>query len=136
MSLKWTLLKSIQREPDNALHCFAMADLLEEEGWPELSFAYRWMGWYGRRPGYREGKRLRKRYVWYKEEAFGAWPSDEADRYHNLPKARLDPLVFAAMEIPNRGGAVGIGQKVGQNVGQKTGHPLPDHLFATNPRPL
>jgi hypothetical protein len=35
-----------------------------------------------------------------------------------------------------RQGNVGIGQKVGQNVGQKTGHPLPDHLFATNPLPL
>jgi hypothetical protein len=36
MSLKWTLLKSIQREPDNELHCFAMADLLEEGGWSGL----------------------------------------------------------------------------------------------------
>jgi hypothetical protein len=101
MSLKWTLLKSIQREPENALHCYAMADLLEEGGWPELSFCYRWMGWYGRRPGYREGKRLRKRYVWYKEDAFDSWPSDEGDRYRALPRARLAPLVFAAMEILN-----------------------------------
>jgi hypothetical protein len=101
MLLKWTLLKAIQREPDNALHCFAMADLLEEEGWPDLAFAYRWMGWYGRRPGYREGKRLRKRYVWYREGAFEGWPSDEAERYNALPRARLDPLVFQAMELPN-----------------------------------
>jgi hypothetical protein len=85
MSTKWVLLKSIQREPDNALHCFA----------------YRWMPWYGRRPGFREGKRLRKRYVWYREEAFGEWPSDEADRYKALPRARLDPLIFQAMEKPN-----------------------------------
>jgi hypothetical protein len=32
MSLKWTLLKTIQREPDNALPCYALADLLEEGG--------------------------------------------------------------------------------------------------------
>jgi hypothetical protein len=100
MSTKWALLKAIQREPDNPLHCFAMADLLEEQGWPDLAFAYRWMGWYDRRPGYREGKRLRKRYVWYREEAFGAWPS-EATRYELLPRARLDPLIFQAMETPN-----------------------------------
>jgi hypothetical protein len=101
MSTKWALLKAIQREPDNALHCYAMADLLEEQDWPELSFCYRWMGWYGRRPGFREGKRLRKRYVWYQEEAFEAWPSDEATRYEMLPRARLDPLIFQAMETPN-----------------------------------
>jgi hypothetical protein len=29
MSTKWAMLKAIQREPDNALHCYAMADLLE-----------------------------------------------------------------------------------------------------------
>jgi hypothetical protein len=95
------LLKAIQREPDNALPCYAMADLLEEGGWAELSFSYRWLGWYGRRPGYREGKRLRKRFVWYREGAFEGWPSEESDRYDALPMARLDPLVFAAMESPN-----------------------------------
>jgi hypothetical protein len=42
-----------------------------------------------------------KRYVWYREEAFGPWPSEEADRYNALPRARLAPLVFAAMETPS-----------------------------------
>jgi hypothetical protein len=101
MSTKWALLKAIQREPDNALHCFVMADLLEEQGWPDLSFCYRWMGWYGRQPGFREGKYLRKRFVWDREEAFEAWPSDETHRYHALPRARLDPLIFQTMETPN-----------------------------------
>jgi hypothetical protein len=100
MSTKWTTLKSIQREPDNAIHCYAMADLLKEGGWAELSFAYRWMGWYGRRPGYREGKRLRKRFVWDRKGAFEGWPSDEAERYLALPRARLDPLVFQSMKLP------------------------------------
>jgi hypothetical protein len=52
-----------------------MADLLEEGGWSALSFAYRWMGWYGRRPGYRESKPLRKRFVWYRDGAFEGWPA-------------------------------------------------------------
>ena len=56
---------------------------------------------HGPRPGYREGKRLRKRYVWYREEAFDKWPSDEADRYNALPRARLGPLIFRAIETPN-----------------------------------
>jgi hypothetical protein len=101
MSTKWAVLKAIQREPENALHCFAMADLLEEQGWPELSFCYRWMGWYDRRPGYREGKRLRKRYVWYRGGAFEKWSSDEADRYDALPRAQLEPLVFQSLKLPN-----------------------------------
>ena len=101
MSTKWALLKTIQREPDNKLACFAMADLLEEGGSTDLAFCYRWMGWYDRRPGKREGKYLRKRFVWYKEEAFEAWPGEEADRYNALPMARLQPLVFLAMEAGN-----------------------------------
>jgi hypothetical protein len=78
---KWALLKTIQQEPaDNSLSCYAMADLLEEGGWLDLAFTYRWMGWYNRRPGKREGQRLRKRFVWYKKGAFGGWPSEEAER--------------------------------------------------------
>ena len=48
MTTKWVLLKTIQREPDNKLACFAMADLLEEQGRNDLAFGYRWMGWYDR----------------------------------------------------------------------------------------
>jgi hypothetical protein len=66
LTTKWVLVKTVQREPDNRLACYALADLLEEEGWPDLSFCYRWMDWYDRRPGKREGPRLRKRFVWYK----------------------------------------------------------------------
>jgi hypothetical protein len=104
MSSKAALLKEIrgEREPDNPLACFALADMLAEEGALDLSFAYRWMGWKGKRPGYREGKRLRMRFVWYEENAFGEWPSDEWDRYRALPMARLHPLVFQAMGPGNR----------------------------------
>jgi hypothetical protein len=98
LSEKWALLKAVQREPDNPLPCYALADLLEEEGWTELSFAYRRMGWYGRRPGYREGKFLRKRFAWYREDAFEAWPGGEADGYNALPRARPQPLVSQARE--------------------------------------
>jgi hypothetical protein len=99
MSSKAALLKEIQseREPSNPLACFAMADMLEEEGASDLSFAYRWMGWRGRRPGYREGMLLRKRFVWYEEKAFEAWPGDESERYSALPMAWLHPLVFQAL---------------------------------------
>jgi hypothetical protein len=38
---------------------------------------------------------------WFREEAFGQWPSDEAERDEALPQARLDPLILQAMEIPN-----------------------------------
>jgi hypothetical protein len=48
-----------------------------------------------------EGQRLRKRFVWYKEGAFGGWPSDEADRYELLPHARLAPLVYQALHTAN-----------------------------------
>jgi hypothetical protein len=99
MSSKAALLKEIrsEREPDNPLACFALADLLEEDGQADLSFTYRWMGQKRKRPGYREGSRLRKRYVWYVEGAFGGWASDEWDRYSALPAARLHPLLFRAM---------------------------------------
>jgi hypothetical protein len=102
MSTKWALLKTIQQEPaSNPLSCYAMADLLEEGGWLDLAFTYRWMDWYNRRPGKREGKRLRKRFVWYREGAFLGWPSDEGDRYEQLSHARLDPLVYHALPTAN-----------------------------------
>jgi hypothetical protein len=99
VSAKKALLEAIQAEKgaDDPVSCFAMADLLEEEGYPDLAFTYRWMGWKGRRPGYREGDRLRKRFVWYVKGAFEAWPSEEADRYNVLPVAWLHPLVFQAI---------------------------------------
>jgi hypothetical protein len=59
------------------------------------------MGWYERRPGKREGRLLRKRFAWYKDGAFGEWPSDEADRYERLPHARLDPLVYLSLQKAN-----------------------------------
>jgi hypothetical protein len=99
MTAKWVLFKTVQREPDNKLACYAMADLLEEEGRSDLAFTYRWMGWYDRRPGKRDGSRLRKRYVWYKEGAFDDWPCDEGDRYTALTNAWLDPLVYQS--LPN-----------------------------------
>jgi hypothetical protein len=103
ISTKWALLKTIQQEPaDNPLACYAMADLLEEGGWLDLAFCYRWMGWYGRRPGKREGPRLRKRFVWYKEAAFVEWPSDESDRYDRLPHAWLAPLVYQSLQTANQ----------------------------------
>jgi hypothetical protein len=93
------LLNEIQseREPHNPLACFAMADLLEEEGSADLSFCYRYMGWRGRRPGFRAGLLLRKRFVWYEEKTFDAWPGEEAERYNALPMAWLHPLVFQAL---------------------------------------
>ena len=48
MTAKWVLFKTVQREPGNKLACYALADLLEEEGHLDLSFAYRWMVWHDR----------------------------------------------------------------------------------------
>src|SRR5436305_398453 len=84
-------------EPDNKLACCAMADLLEEEGRLDLAFCYRWMGWYARRPGHREGPRLQKRIVWYKEGAFEDWPNNEVDRYNSPPAAWLTPIVYLSL---------------------------------------
>jgi hypothetical protein len=42
----------------------ALADLLEEQSEMGLSFCYRWMGCYRRRPGRWEGRQFRKRSVW------------------------------------------------------------------------
>src|SRR5262249_8777747 len=33
VSTRWALLEAVQREPDNPLPCFALADLFEEQGW-------------------------------------------------------------------------------------------------------
>ncbi len=101
MTAKWVLLKTIQKEPDNRLACYAMADLLEEEGWPDLAFGYRWMGWYHRRPGRREGQRLRKRLVWYRQGANLLYPDGEGDRYDSLTMAWLPPLIFWSLETSN-----------------------------------
>ncbi len=100
MSTKWILLKTIQREPENRLACFALADLLEEENWLDLSFCYRWMGWYDRRPGPREGKRLRKRFVWYREGADLEFTT-EKERFDSLRMAHLEPLVYALLKTKN-----------------------------------
>jgi hypothetical protein len=98
MTTKWALLETIQREPDNQVACYTMADLLEEEGWPQRAFCYRWMGWYGMRPGERQGKHLRKRFVWYKEGAFFGFLDPEEERYNSLPHARLPALLFEALD--------------------------------------
>jgi hypothetical protein len=37
--------------------------------------------------------------VWYKVGAFEGWPTDEGERYDDLPNAHLDPLVYQA--LPN-----------------------------------
>ena len=100
MTPKWVLLKTIQKEPGNRLACYAMADVLEEENWLDLAFCYRWMGWYDRRPGRREGQRLRKHFVWYKEGASLEY-TDEGERYRALPMARLGPLIYEALETTN-----------------------------------
>ena len=55
------------------------------------------MGWYDRRPGAREGKRLRKRFVWYRQGASFAFFDDEAQRYDSLPHARLPALLFTTL---------------------------------------
>jgi hypothetical protein len=42
MSTKWALLRAVQQDPaDKPLSCYALADLLEEEGWLDLAFTYR-----------------------------------------------------------------------------------------------
>jgi hypothetical protein len=97
MTTKWALLKTIQREPENRLACYAMADILEEENWPDRAFCYRWMGWHDRRPGRREGRGLRKRFVWYRAGASFDFFSDEAGRYESLPQARLPALLFGVL---------------------------------------
>ena len=52
-----------------------------------------------RRPN--EVSRLRKRFVWYKLNAFEPWPSEEADRYAALPMAHLEPLIYQSLPKVN-----------------------------------
>jgi hypothetical protein len=94
-------MKAVKQDPTDSLSCYAMADLLEEQGWMDFAFCYRWMGWYNRRPGEREGPRLRKRFVWYKEGANLFFPYGEDERYLKLPYARLPSLLYSAMEPKN-----------------------------------
>jgi hypothetical protein len=101
LTTKWELKKAVEEDPTDRLSCFAMADLLEEQGWLDLAFCYRWMGWYDRRPGKRDGPRLRKRIVWYKEGASLFFPWGEDERYFSLPHARLPGLIYTAMEPKN-----------------------------------
>jgi hypothetical protein len=101
LTTKWELRKAVEEDPDDRLSCFALADMFEEQGWGDLAFCYRWMGWFDRRPGKREGERLRKRLVWYKEDAFLLYPDGEEDRYRRLPHARLPKLIYLAMEPRN-----------------------------------
>jgi hypothetical protein len=91
---KEALILTIQQEPDNPLACYAMADLLEEEKRPKLAFAYRWMGWYDRRPGRREGKRIRLPYAWYPEH-FGLQDPKEEAFFNSLPWAHLGVTVYS-----------------------------------------
>jgi hypothetical protein len=101
LSDRWELKKAVEQDPNDRLSCYALADLLEEQGWGDLSFCYRWMGWFDRRPGKREGQRLKKRIVWYKEGATLYYPYGEDERYRSLPHAHLPPLVYLAMEPKN-----------------------------------
>ena len=96
-------MKTIQREPDNKLACFAMADLLEEQGRNDLAFCYRWMGWYDRRPGKREGKYSPQRSSGTKRRHSRFGRAKRRIDFNSLPMTghRLQPLIFLAMETGN-----------------------------------
>lgn len=85
--------------PENqALDCFALADMLEEGDRHEEATAYRWMGWWGRRPAARKWARIKKTVVWYREglegfEQMGA----EGQSYYAQPWGHLPYLVYLAM---------------------------------------
>jgi hypothetical protein len=101
LTTRWDIRKAIEDDPHDRVSCYAMADTLEEQGWIDLAFCYRWMGWYDRRPGQRKGERLKKRIVWYKEGVTLYHPYGEDERYYSLPHAHLPPLVYLAMEPKN-----------------------------------
>jgi hypothetical protein len=77
--------------------CYALADLLEEDGDPRTAFAVRWMGWYGRRPAYRDWRQVRRPWCWHNEQG-GMFPSgNDRTLMIEFPHSRLPPLVFRSL---------------------------------------
>lgn len=77
--------------------CYALADLLEEDGDARTAFAVRWMGWYGRRPAHRDWRLVRRPWCWHNEQG-GMFPSgNDRTLMVGFPHSRLPPLVFRSL---------------------------------------
>ena len=77
--------------------CYALADLLEEDGADALAFATRWMGWYGRRPAERTWSRVRRPWCWFNGQG-GLFPAgNDRDCLLSHPAAQLPLLVFRSL---------------------------------------
>jgi hypothetical protein len=94
------MVKAVINDPMDRVSAFALADRLEEEGesLTLLARAVRWMGWYDLRPGWRDGERIKKPWVWYMDRAYLAHDPTEGQRRDANPHAELPLLVFIALK--------------------------------------
>ena len=77
--------------------CYALADLLEEDGDARTAFAVRWMGWYGRRPAERTWSRVRRPWCWFNGQG-GLFPAgNDRDCMLSHPAAQLPLLVLRSL---------------------------------------
>ncbi len=93
------LLQLIKENHTTSHECLVYADMLEEAGRPHAAFAFRWMGWHGKRPGLRrdQGNRILWPYAWYSEERDIEYGDGHLQRQKSV-EAWLPAVVFAGFE--------------------------------------
>lgn len=96
------LIRTALADPADALSCYAAADLLEERGDDALAFAWRWMGWNGVRPAWRESARIQRPWAWYCEDKQQYMSPLERERTAAMPYAVLPQDLFQIIYGPMR----------------------------------
>lgn len=93
MTLEAIIAAALADQAD-AVSCYAAADLLEERGEADLAFAWRWMGWHGKRPMLRVSGNFT--YAWYGPDVM-KYAEDRAAAV--LPISVLAPMGSAEPDL-------------------------------------
>ena len=94
------LVMIAMRDSKDKLSCFAVGDLYEELGNLDMAFAWRWMGIFKKRPGYRTNLQRSVNYwAWYREFHTTYQLNDqERARANKTPYAILNQNIFCRIQ--------------------------------------
>jgi uncharacterized protein (TIGR02996 family) len=97
MNLRDAFLEDVLARPEDTAVKLIFADWLDENGRPDLAYAYRWMARRGFRPGQRQRPLARKPWAWWHPRS--PEMEDPADRpdVQRCPHAVLPMPVFRAL---------------------------------------
>jgi uncharacterized protein (TIGR02996 family) len=105
MNLEDAFIKDILARPADPAVKLIFADWLDENGQPDLGYAYRWMARRGFRPGDRVRPLVRKPWAWWHPRSLELEDPAERPYVQRCPHAVLPMLVFRALGGAEKFGA-------------------------------